>query len=310
MEQSTQSIAHPVSPRLATFAGGSAIAFWSLSGLCYAAGSRFMGAMPYLCVSCLVGVATIILLQLIRRQPLIALFRLPPRVIIAGFLGIAIYSILLASAMGMAEDKDLAHVMLLNYLWPIWIVLLSILLLDEPVHIGLALLGAAIGFAGVVIAHGLDALHHPPRSYLPHAMAAGASLLWALYSVLLRRWRIPSEQGGSTLQFAICAILAGILGLIQHAWHPASLHRQGLLLVALAGIGPVGLAYYWWEIAMKRGHVQFVALLAYFIPIASTALIALVYRKSMSPMLLPGAAMITAGAMLGRFAAAAGGNHR
>src|SRR5689334_3788757 len=73
-----------------TAAGIGAIVLWSFSGVCYSSGARAVGAMPYLCLTCAVGVLTIILLRLLRGRSALDLLRVPPRVALAGFFGVAL----------------------------------------------------------------------------------------------------------------------------------------------------------------------------------------------------------------------------
>jgi len=68
-------------------------------------------------------------------------------------------------------------------------------------------------------------------------------------------------------------------------------------------MGPVGLGYYWWEIGMKRGSVNLIAALAYFIPIGSSLLIGVIFKEAMSAGLIPGAVLIAMGAWLVRHGA-------
>ncbi|MGE5612205.1 MAG: DMT family transporter [Bacillota bacterium] len=290
----------PSASTRATLAAVGAIVLWCWSGVCYAAGGRAVGAMPYLSLVSAVGVLTVILLHLAFRRPIAPLFRLPLRLIVAGLFGVAVYSILLGWAMGIAQDKDLGAVMLLNYLWPIWIVLLGMLLLPVRLRVTLVLAGALLGFLGVAVAQGSIRIAHRPIDFLPHAMTLTASFLWALYSVLLRRWNIPAEQGGSTFHFTVCSLLAGGLALKQGAWQSmAALDARSVGWILFGGIGPIGLAYYGWEIGVKRGSVHLIALLAYFIPIGSAVLIGLFFHAAMSPRLILGAVMIAIGAWLG-----------
>jgi len=111
-------------------------------------------------------------------------------------------SILLVEALGRAEPADLGHILLLNYLWPIWIVLL-----------GLAMLGTGArrrwrsGRAGRIRGLVVGAGHRLRRTGDKLAAAragAGGRILWALYSVLLRRWHIPAERA-ARVHFAVCA---------------------------------------------------------------------------------------------------------
>lgn len=288
----------------ATLAGIGAIALWCASGVCHAVGSRAALAMPYLSLTSAIGVLTIMLLRIIRGGSVVELFRVPPRVAVAGLFGIVIYSIMLVQAMAWADQRDLAHIMLLNYLWPIWIILLGMGMMDAHARPTFVLIGTVLGFAGVAVSRGSDLLHRP-ANWLPHLLAFIAGFLWALYSVLLRRWNIPAERGGSTFQFTILAAVAATIAGIRGQWHLANLlHARSAAWLLFAGIGPVGLGYFWWEIAIKRGAAHLVTLLAYFIPIGSAALIGLVYHQAMNPMLLPGAAMIAVGALIGHMAEA------
>lgn len=299
-------VARPaVSSSAATAAGVGAIILWCANGVCAAAGTRAVGMLAYLALTSLVGVATIVVLRLGRGSSVRQLFTPPPRVVGAGFFGVAAYTLLLTAALGWADEKDLGQIMLLNYLWPVWIVLLSILLLPMRVRLSWALAGVMLGFAGIALARDPRTLATLPRNTLPHLMALAASFLWAWYSVMLRRWSVPIEQTGSTLQFLVCAVLATILNSVYGSWRQlAHLDLAAVGLIAFGGIGPVGLAYYWWEIGVKRGRVYLMALLSYFIPIVSVVLIAGVYREALSGLLIPGAALIASGAFVGHRASA------
>jgi drug/metabolite transporter (DMT)-like permease len=169
--------------------------------------------------------------------------------------------------------------------------------------------GAALGFAGIVIAGGLDIIAHPPSSILPHGMALAGGALWALYSVLLRRWGVPEQQSGVPFHFTACALIAAAVAGARGEWDLARRAEwTAAFWVLFGGIGPTGLAYYWWEIGMKRGAVQLLASLAYLIPIGSSILIGVFYREAMNAGLLPGAASIAAGAYLARRAAVTSGS--
>ena len=275
---------HPtLSRRTATLAAVGAIVLWCWSALCYAFGTRLMGPMTYLALMSATGSVTAAVIQIRGGKKLVELVRLPLRVFMVGFIGVSLYTIILGLAFGIAADRDIGQVALLNYLWPIWIVLLSALLLDEKPLLGPTVAGAFLGLAGVVMARGVDTLVCSPASMLPHLLALVAGLLWALYCVLLRRWRV------------VAAILAVLLGECREL---PRLTAQSVFWVLFAGIGPVGLAYHWWELGMKRGNANLIALLAYFIPVGACVLIAIFRRETMNAGLLPGAAMIAAGAWI------------
>jgi drug/metabolite transporter (DMT)-like permease len=290
---------HPRQKGRATALAVGSILLWCASGVCFASGGRLLGPMAYLTLMTATGVATVALLQHLRRRPLIDLFRLPLRVVAAGFWGVAFYTVILALAFGMAPANAIGQVNLLNYLWPVWIVLFSALLLNERTRPFLTAAGVLLGLAGIVVARGPASLFHVPDDPLPLALALIGGLLWAGYSVLLRYWRIPEAQGGTACHFTLCAVMAAALAAIRGEWRTLPpMTGEALFWVLFGGIGPVGLAYHWWEIGVKRGHVPLISTLAYFIPVGSTFLIGFLFKEAMSPGLLPGAALIAAGAWL------------
>jgi drug/metabolite transporter (DMT)-like permease len=283
----------------ATLAAIGSILLWCASGVCFARGARLLGPMAYLTLMTATGVITVVLLQRFRGEPFAALVRLPLRVMVAGFWGVAFYTVILALAFGIAPERAIGQVNLLNYLWPVWIVLLSAVLIREKTRLLPAAAGVLLGFAGIVAARGPEELLRAPENPLPLFLALLGGFLWAIYSVLLRRWRIPAEQGGPAFHFTLCALMAAAIASLRGDWqHLPPIGAESLFWILFGGIGPVGLAYHWWEIGVKRGHVPLLSTLAYFIPIGSTLLIGLLFREAMGPGLLFGAALIAAGAWL------------
>ncbi|MCX7048515.1 MAG: EamA family transporter [Candidatus Sumerlaeota bacterium] len=280
--------------------GVCALALWCWSGPCYAAGTRGMGAMTFLAITCVLGVGAGAAIHAARGYSFARLFRCPWKVFVAGSLGINIYTILFVSAIGLAREEDLGLVVLLNYLWPIMMILLGTALGVERRGLPALLAGAAICFAGVVMVKGIGAFLRPPSSLLPHAMSFTGAFFWALYSVLLKKWSIPDEDNGSTLQWVMCAICSAALAGFKGEWRGMVMPSAATIFWALfCGIGPVGVGYYLWEIGIKRGSARLLALLAYFVPVVSALLMGLLFKESFSPGLLPGAALIAAGALLG-----------
>lgn len=297
----------PVSQRTATLAALGAIFFWCWSGVCFTQGARLMGAMHYLALMTAAGSLTVVGLQALQRRNLGDLCRLPPRVMFSGFLGVAVYTILLALAFGRAPAADIGQVNLLNYLWPIWIVLLAMVFLKERPRPLLTVIGTLLGFGGVAVARGLNGIGRLPADPLPHLMALAGAFMFALYCVLLRYWRIPEEAGGTAFHFAGCALTAAFLAPIldQPGSWAAAARPQALFWVLFGGIGPVGLGYHWWELGVKRGSLYLITVCAYFTPIGSSLLLGLFFRQALTPGLILGAALITLGAGIVHRASAA-----
>jgi drug/metabolite transporter (DMT)-like permease len=130
---------------------------------------------------------------------------------------------------------------------------------------------------------------------LGYAFAAGAGAVWALYSVLSRRF--PSVPTAAVAGF--CAATA-ILAAIAHAAFETTITPDlpTLLAAALMGIGPVGAAFFLWDIGMKHGDPRLLGTLAYATPIASTLLLCLAGYAPLTPPLLIAAGLVAAGGLL------------
>ena len=188
-----------------------------------------------------------------------------------------------------------AQASLIAYLWPLLIVLFSGLLPGERLRAGhvagavIALLGAGLVVAGP--GQGMAA------AYLPGYLAAAAcALIWSAYSVLSRRFgTAPTET------VALFCLATSALSLLAHLAVEDTVWPAGPLgwaaIVAL-GLGPVGLAFYLWDIGVKRGDIQLLGTASYAAPLLSTlALIAAGFvRPSLG--LVAAAVLITGGALI------------
>jgi drug/metabolite transporter (DMT)-like permease len=64
------------------------------------------------------------------------------------------------------------------------------------------------------------------------------------------------------------------------------------------GLGPVGLAFYVWDIGVKHGDIQVLGAASYSAPLLSTAILVLTGYAAYSHVLLVACLLITAGALL------------
>ena len=164
---------------------------------------------------------------------------------------------------------------LLNYLWPLLIVLFAALLPGVRVR-GLQIAGTLLGLvAAVVLVTRASGLEIQPR-YVPGYLAAlAAAVVWAAYSVLNRRHaQVPSEA-----IIAACALVAA-LGLLAHLGFEQTVMPRfsQWLVLALMGIGPVGAAFLLWDHGTKHGDIAVLGSLSYLAPLLSTLLLVLAGR--------------------------------
>ena len=161
---------------------------------------------------------------------------------------------------------------LLNYLWPLLIVMFAGLLPGVRVR-GLQIVGTLLGLvAAIVLVTRGSSIEVQPR-YLPGYLAAiAAAVIWAAYSVLNRRYAaVPS-----TAIVLACALVA-VLGALAHAAFEETVApsaRQWVVL-ALMGLDPVGAAFQLWDRGTKHGDIAVLGTLSYLAPLLSTLLLVL-----------------------------------
>ncbi|MGO4706951.1 DMT family transporter [Microvirga sp. 2MCAF38] len=280
--------------RTATSIGFTAILLWSLLAVFTAATGRIppfqLAAMTFL-VGGLVGVTS----WVVRPEGIKAL-RQTPIVWALGLGGLFGYHALYFAALRMAPPAEAG---LLNYLWPLLIVLFSSFLPGErlkPAHI----VGALLGFAGVIVLivgrGALDAR----AEYVPGYICAFiAAFVWSSYSVLSRRFgQVPTDAvAGFCLATALLSFVCHLI-FETTVWPETTL--QWICVIAL-GLGPVGVAFYVWDIGMKRGDIRFLGVASYATPVLSTLLLILAGYAEATTTLALSCGLIVVGALVATF---------
>lgn len=185
---------------------------------------------------------------------------------------------------------------LLNYLWPLLIVLFSSLLPGErlaPHHV----IGALLGLAGtVLLIAGNRGASFAPGQLPGLAAAFVAAFVWAAYSVLSRRLKaVPTD---AVAGFCLAtALLAGLVHLLLETTVWPQTATQWLAIAAL-GIGPVGIAFFTWDIGMKRGDIRVLGAASYATPLLSTAFLILAGFAQPSAVIAIAAVLIAGGGLI------------
>lgn len=278
----------------ATMTGFGAILLWSLLAL-FTVGSAPVPPFLLNALTFAVGGA-VGLVWLALSGGFGQLSRVPVRVYIWGTLGLFGYHFLYFSALRLAPPAEAG---LICYLWPLLIVLFSGLLPGERLT-WLHLTGAILAFAGtaVLIVGGGATL--AGGALIGFGLALAAAFAWAIYSVLSRR--LGDIPTGSVAIFCLAtAVLSALchLGLEQTAWPAAPF---GWLCILALGLGPVGLAFYVWDVGMKKGDIQLLGVASYAAPLLSTLALVVMGFSPASPRIGVAASLITAGAALAAFA--------
>ncbi|NOD76531.1 MULTISPECIES: DMT family transporter [unclassified Ruegeria] len=222
-----------------------------------------------------------------------SLKRVPWTTYLFGALGLFGYHALYFSALRMAPAAEAG---LIAYLWPLLIVLMSGLLPGEHLRVG-HMIGACLGFAGaaVIIAGGGGAGFQ--AQHLPgYALALLCALTWSGYSVLSRK--LGDTPTSSVAVFCLAAALAsGLLHVaLEDTVFPVT--PLGWASVLALGLGPVGLAFYVWDIGVKQGDIQMLGTSSYAAPLLSTLALVVAGIAAPSWGLAIAALLITGGALI------------
>src|SRR6266700_3649257 len=280
-----------MTPRTATLIGLTAILMWSLLSVMTVATGKIpafqLAAMTF-AIGGLVG-----LLTWIGRGEAAKSLRQPLVVWAVGVGGLFGYHALYFLALRFAPPAEAG---LLNYLWPLLIVLFSSLLPGErlaPHHV----IGALLGLVGTVLLFAGNGAGHFAPGEIPGLIAAFvAAFVWSSYSVMSRRLKaVPTDAvAGFCLATALLAAL--VHGMVETTLWPENATQW--LAVAGLGIGPVGAAFYAWDIGMKRGDIRVLGAASYATPLLSTAFLILAGFAQPSAGIAIAAVLIAGGGLI------------
>ena len=220
------------------------------------------------------------------------LFKQPAAVWFNGIFGLFGYHALYFMAL---KNAPVMEASLINYLWPVLIVLFSAFLPGERLR-WYHVTGVALGFAGVAVLLIRDGGFHPDARYgVGYLLALACAVIWALYSVVSRRQR----QAPTMLIGAFCGVTA-LLSLICHLlWEKTVLPAPGEWLpIVLLGLGPVGLAFFAWDNGVKNGNIRLLGALSYMAPLLSSLLLMAFGGSAFRGGILGACALIMAGSLI------------
>ena len=273
----------------ATLIGFTAILMWSLLAL-FTIGSA--PVPPFLLNALCFGIGGTFGLIWTARGPGIGVLRTVSwKVYAFGTAGLFGYHALYFTAFRLAPTAETG---LIAYLWPLFIVLLSGLLPGERLGFR-QVAGALVAFGGAALLV-LQRADTGEGSAVGMALAFLCAITWAGYSVLSRHLgRVPTESVTVFCLATAALSVAAHLALEDTLWPN---NAFGWLSIAALGLGPVGAAFFAWDIGMKKGDIQLLGVASYAAPLLSTLALVAAGIVPATTLILLAAAFIAIGALL------------
>ncbi|MCX5495060.1 EamA family transporter [Kaistia dalseonensis] len=283
--------------RTATAIGALAILLWSTLALVTTL-SRAIPTFEALAITFGIGAVTVGIGFLLTRGPagiVSGLKAWPAKAWLLSVGGIFVYHALYFVSFRLAPAGP---VTIINYLWPLLIVIFAGLIPGGTSRLGWPqIVGGLIGFgATAMLIGGGDALAWGGTAVLGYGAAFACAFVWSLYSVLNNRLGAP----GSEPMIGVCAIVA-VLGAIGHVVVGETFVMPDLstaIALLVLGVGPVGAAFVAWDHATKKGDVAILGAMSYATPPLSMILLVLAGQAPLSWRLALATALVVVGAIM------------
>lgn len=281
----------------ASLMGLIAVILWSLLAL-ITAYNTYIPAFGLLGASFLVASLVGMVFMLLTKQSFRLFLHLKWYVWLLGIYGLFGYHLCYFLALRYAPPIEAN---LINALWPLLIVLGSVLVLRGKEAAGglrwWHIIGALLGLLGVVnvsFAGGLSAFK---TEYLwGYGFAVACAFIWSSYSLLLRK--LPHVPTAAVTGF--CFVTA-VLAFVCHYIFEPDIWPQTMfnwVMLAALGAGPVGAAFYFWDYGMKKGDLRALGAASYLSPIFATVFLAWAGFGELTGTVMVSCGLVVGGALL------------
>jgi len=161
-----------------------------------------------------------------------------------------------------ARFAPIAHVELIDYIWPCMVIIFTGLLPKER-FVYHAVFGALLAASGMYVLIDGEATEVGVSAdyIIGYALAVGGACIWAGYSAFSRYFKaVPTDMIG--MYCGVGGVISLMLHLSCEQFVMPSLHDAGFAIGT--GIFGLGLAYQLWDYGVKFGHVYILGSLTYF----------------------------------------------
>ena len=209
-----------------------------------------------------------------------------------GFIGLFVYSALYYYGLSQLTSQEACIV---NYLWPIMLVIFSCFILKEKLT-AMKAVAMVCSFVGIVVLSMGSGENTDGNVTLGIVSCIIAAACYGLFSVLNKKFNY--DQSISMMMFwLVAAVCSTILGLVTEDW--VSLDGKQWLGMLWLGIVVDAIAYLLWAIALNgAGNTAKIANIAYLTPFLSLVVSALLLKEEITLRALIALVFIIGGIML------------
>lgn len=273
---------------MATFYGVMAIVLWGGLALLGASTTDIPAfQLLFLCFS--ISALLMFCKRLLKKEPLLAKPQLNMQQWLVGIIGLFGFHFCYFMALKKAPAIEVS---LIAYLWPMFFALL----IAKKGNVLQALLGGLIGFVGVCfVILGETGFTYNQNYLVGYLLSACCAFLWSGYS-----W-FQSQSNNHVDDIGWLSIAVALLSLCVHVqlenstWQFSSIQIVGIILL---GAGPVGGAFYLWDIGIKNGNKKLLASLSFSTPLLSAIALSVAGLNPWSTNILIALSLILCGGVI------------
>lgn len=276
-----------------------AVCFWAFMVSTMRLTSQYFGTLLGPCILYTIASAA---LWVVRRPRDIKCF--PKKYLVIGAILVAFVEIATSQAVGLAANEvQTIEVGIVNYLWPTFTVLLTVISAKGKKTSWLIVPGTVLATGGVICALGGDAglsisavVENVSSNPVPYGLILAAASTWACYSVFTPH--IAEGHDGLAVFFTATTLALWVLFFANGAPLPES--DPGLPGIFTAVFAALALAagYACWNIGIIYGNMNVLACASYATPILSTLVSVVLLHATLSVPFWFGAAAVAAGSLL------------
>ncbi len=273
------------------------VLFWALIPVCSKRALTGVNSYLFLSISSLISAVTM-LIYLVSRKRLTALKRLSAKDIVRisflGLLGSFVYYLFLYKAFALSSAQE---VFVINYLWPVLVVLFASVILGERLK-GSSILSILISFCGVVlIATRGNPLALKLANITGDVLAFFAAVSFALFSVLGKGSKYDNDIS-VFIYFAVSFLFSLLL---LPAFTLKHLTPDVIFWLLVNGIFANGISYIFWFEALKGTQTAIVSNMVYLTPFVALLFIRLFLGETIHTYSLEALMLIVIGILMQGF---------